>query len=84
MILYHVPQSAIGIIVIPAAGYPYIFSHSYLNMINIIVIPDRFINNIGKPECHQVLDSFFAEIMINAIDLLFRQNLHQVLVELLR
>ena len=40
-----------------------------LNVIDIPAIPDRFENRVIEPEHHDVLHRFFAQIMIDAVDL---------------
>ena len=71
MILHHIPQRA-ALVVIPR---PIIRVHRLgdgdLHVIDIFVIPDRLEDRIGEAHHHQVLDGFFAEIMVDAVNLLF-------------
>src|SRR5690349_16864162 len=41
-----------------------------LDMVNILAIPDRLDDGVGEPEGEDVLHRLFAEIVVNAIDLL--------------
>ena len=38
-------------------------------MIDIFVVPDRLKNAVGKPQDHDVLDRFLAQIMVDPEDL---------------
>ncbi|CAI8418180.1 MAG: Uncharacterised protein [Hyphomonas sp. TMED17] len=71
MVLNHIAQRS-GLVVI--VGPPFeaeIFSHSDLDMINCIAVPERLEQRVGKPQNHKVLNSFFAEIVIDPINLVF-------------
>ena len=53
----------------------------YLDVINVPAIPDGFENSVGEAERHDVLDGFFAEVVVDAVDLFFADNLQELLVE---
>src|SRR5882762_8564447 len=55
-----------------------------LNMVHIVTVPKWLDDVVRKAEDHHVLYGLFAEIVIDAIDLLFREDLLQILVKLLR
>ncbi len=42
-------------------------------MVDMGGIPDRLVQRIGKAQRHQVLDGFLAQIMIDAVDLVFAE-----------
>ena len=50
-------------------------------MIDVAAIPDGLENSVGKPKRHDVLDGFFAEVVVDPVDLLFANNLQELLVE---
>ena len=82
MILKHVADNA-GFVVVPSAGfYADRFGGGNLHMIDVAPIPDRLEHGIGEAEYHDVLHGFFAEIVIDPIDLFFIQRLMHAPVEL--
>ena len=57
------------------------FRHGDLHMINIVVIPDGFEARIGKAEDQHVLDRLFAQVVIDAVELLFTDLLEQLAIQ---
>ena len=53
-------------------------------MIDVIAVPKRLDDVVGKAEDHDVLHGLFAEIVVDAVDLGLGQDLPQFLVELFR
>ena len=84
MIRHHVSQGACRFIEAAAMLHPHGLRRGDLHMVHVIAVPQGFDDVVRKAEDHYVLRGLFAEIVIDAIDLLFRQNLLQFLVELLR
>src|SRR5207244_12193228 len=50
------------------------FGHRDLHALHIIAVPDRLKKSIGETKEEQVLDAFFAEIMVDAENILFRKH----------
>ena len=50
-------------------------------MIDVAAVPDGLENPVGKAKSQNVLDSFFAQVMINAIDLVLGDAAQQLLVQ---
>ena len=50
-------------------------------MIDISAIPDRFEDAVGKTERHDVLDGFFSQVVIDAVNLFFANGLKKLLVQ---
>ena len=73
MVLHHIAHRAGFIIIFAAPAHAHGFRNSDLNMINILRIPERLKQHISKTDRHQILYGFFAQIMINTIDLLFAE-----------
>ncbi len=44
-------------------------------MVNVIAIPERFKDGVTEPEHQHILNSLFAEVMIDAVDLVFAKRL---------
>ncbi len=53
-------------------------------MVDVSPVPDRFENPICKAENQNVLNSFFAQVVVDAVDLLFIQHLANLFVQFFR
>src|SRR5207244_413769 len=60
------------------------FSHGNLHVINVAAVPDRLENSVGETKSQNILDGFFAQVVIDAVDLLLLHDLEQLLVQGLR
>ena len=84
MVLDHVPQRA-GFFVIPAAPLDAeTLGNRDLDIIDVVAIPDRLEHAVAEAKDKNVLDRFFAEVVIDAIDLIFVVDPVQHLVQLAR
>ena len=82
MVLHHVAQRA-GLVVIAGTAFkPDGFGHRDLHMVDMGGVPQRLVKRIGKAQRHQVLHRFLAEIVVDAEDLLFLEDLADRVVEL--
>ena len=59
-------------------------SRRNLHAVDVASIPDRFKDAVAETKHHDVLHCLFAEVMIDAINLVFVQDLLDFLIELLR
>src|ERR1700730_17000772 len=50
-------------------------------MIDVAAVPYGFENSIGKTKCQNVLDGFFPQIVVDAVDLLLARAAQELLVE---
>jgi hypothetical protein len=65
----HVAQRA-GLFVEPAAAFDaHRLGGRDLHVIDVVAVPDRLEEPVGKPQHHDVLDRLLAEEMIDAVDL---------------
>ena len=71
MVLEHVAQYADAVIKTGTVFQADFFRYGDLNMVDVVAIPNRLEDSIGKAGEENVLYGFFAEIMVNAIDLVF-------------
>ena len=71
VVRHHVTQRAGGVIVAATSFNADGLSHRDLNVIDMIAIPDWLKETIAKAEYQNVLHSLFAEIVVDAVDLLF-------------
>ena len=53
-------------------------------MVNVAAVPDRLKDRVIKPEDQDVLYRLFAEIMIDAINLVFAEHCFDLAVQRLR
>ena len=75
MIRDHVPQRAGRVVIAAAKLDAELFGHGDLHMIDIVAVPDRLKNAVAEAEYQNILDRFFAEVMVDAVDLAFLQDL---------
>ncbi len=84
MVRHHVAHGTGRVIEAAAAADINGFRHGDLDMIDVIAIPDRLEHAVGEAEHQDVLHRLFAEIVVDAIDLVLVDDLEQVVVELPR
>jgi len=53
-------------------------------MIDIISVPERFKNSIGESCNEYILNGFFSEVVIDPVDLLFRETSADIFIQLKR
>ena len=54
----------------------------HLDAVNVAAVPERLKQGVGEPKHEDVLDRLFAEIMVNAIDLIFVKTRLQFRIQL--
>ena len=59
------------------------FSGSDLDVVDVIAVPDRLEHRVAKAEHHDVLNRFFAEIMVDAINRIFGKDMRHDVVQFL-
>src|SRR5258708_30390466 len=79
----HVPHRASMIKITTAAFHAHGLTHGNLYVVNVTPVPDGLKDSVGKAECHDVLNGFFAQVMVDAVYLLFVRHLEELLVEYL-
>ena len=75
MILHHIADGSCFFVVACAAFQTKVFCHRDLNAVDIAAVPDWFKDAVGQTKDQYILYSLFAEVMVDAIDLLFFKNL---------
>src|SRR3989442_1211619 len=81
MVLNHVAQRA-GLFIISASTFNTDrLGVCNLNVIDVLPVPQRLENAVGKTEGENILNGFFAEIMINSINLFLSENPGQLFVQ---
>ena len=81
MVLHHVAQHAGAIKVAGSRADAGVLRYGDLHLIHVVAIPQRLDDAVSKAQDQEVLHSLFAEIVIDAIDLIFVEMTMQLLVE---
>ncbi len=84
MVLYHIADSAGFLVELAPAFDAERLRHRDLDAVNIITVPDGLEKAVGEAEDQQVLYRFFAEIVIDAKDVVLRKRLVQGVVQFAR
>ena len=82
MVLEHVAHHAGCVVVAAAAADVDFLGHGDLHVVDVVAVPDRLEDRVGKPQHEQVLHRFLAEVMIDAVDLLLVEHGVDDLVQL--
>ena len=69
------------IVIAAAPLHPESFRHRDLHMVDVTPVPDGFEDAVCEAEYQDVLDGFFPQIMIDAIDLPLFQHLSDIAVQ---
>lgn len=81
MVLHHVAQGAGGVVVAGTTFEADRLGDRDLHVVDVVGVPERLIERVGKPQRHQVLHGFLAEIVIDAEDLFFLEHLADRVVQ---
>ena len=74
VVLYHVAQGTGFFVVAGPGSDAFRFAHRDLHVIDVLVVPNRLEDAVGKPDDHQILNGFFPQIVIDAEDLRFVEH----------
>ena len=74
VVLEHIPQDAGLVVIVGPVGNVNRLGNRYLHVVNIISVPNRFENGIGKAEHQQILDRLFTQVVVDAEHLVFPKN----------
>ena len=81
MVLDHVPQGTGMVVIITAVADPQVLGHRDLHVIDVVPVPDRLENAVGKPKSQDVLNRFLAEVVIDAKNLGFIEEFAQAAIQ---
>ena len=84
MVLDYIADGTGLFIVGAAALESQVFRYGNLYMVNVATVPDGFKNAICQAKNKDVLDGFFAEIVVDAVDLFLAKDLGDLAVQLVR
>ena len=73
-----------GLVVVAGAAADVDFlGHGDLHVVDVVAVPDRLEDRVGEAQHEQVLHRLFAEVVVDAVDLLLVEHGVDHLVELL-
>ena len=75
MVLEHISQHTGPVIIFCPVPDIDVFGDRNLDIIHVITVPDRFHDRVSKPEKKDILGGFFAQIMVDPVNLFFFKNL---------
>src|SRR5215467_587673 len=84
MVWHHVAQGAGGLVESAAVFDTHSLRRGDLHVVDVRAVPERFNDAVGETKHQDILDGFFAEVMVDAVDLLFGEDFFQFFVELNR
>ena len=84
MVLDHVAQSAGFLVITAALAHAQLFADRDLHVVDRVPVPQAFENRVRKAKHQNVLHRFFAQVMVDAKDLLLAGVVGQLIVQLPR
>ncbi len=81
MALNHVAQRARGFVKAAAALNAQRFGRCDLHVVHVIPVPERLKDSVAKAQHQQILHRVFAQVMIDAVNLLFIEHVEDNLIE---
>ena len=83
MVLHDVAGGADAVVVTGPTADADVLCHRYLDIVDVVAVPDRLVHGVGESHCQDVLDGLLAEIVVNPEDGAGREDFADELVELL-
>ena len=84
MILKHIAHDTRFFVVTAAVFHADAFGRGDLHVIDVTAVPNRLEDGVGEAEHHDVLHGLFAEIVVDAVHLVFIEHLMHPAVKLPR
>src|SRR5215470_14042253 len=81
MIRNHVSKGSGSLVIAATLLHTHGFCCGYLHMIDVTPIPDRLKDAVAEPEHQDVLNGFFAKVMVDAVDLILVKDLHDSAIQ---
>ena len=69
MVLDDVAHGAGFLVERPAGAHAYVFGDRDLDVVDVVLVPDRLEDPVGEPQGKDVLDRLLAEVVVDAVDL---------------
>ena len=80
MVLDHIAHGAGFFVVLTSGIDADILRDRDLDIVHVAAVPDRLEDAVAEAEHHDVLDGLLAEVVINAIDLVFSKGLIELAI----
>ena len=74
MVLNNVTRSTDAVVVASTTAHTNVFSHGDLDVVHVLCVPQRFKQLVCKAQSQDVLNGFFAEVVVNAEDGVRRED----------
>ena len=84
VVLHHVAQRTRTVIISATGSDAHILDSGYLYIVNIVTVPDRFVDGASETCHHDILHRLFPKEMIDAIDILLLEVDSVNLIQLTR
>ena len=84
MVRHHVAQRPGGVVIAAAAAHAERLRDRYLDMLDMVPVPDRLEQSVGEAKNQNVLYRLLAQIMVDAKNLVFAKDTEKLAVERLR
>ena len=84
MILHNVAYCAFLLIEWCTGADAQAFRYEDLHMVDVFLIPERLEDAVSETKCQDVLDRFFAHVVVDTEDLVFAEDTSQGTIQLLR
>ena len=66
MVLNYVPCCTDSVVVARSTADPDVFGHGDLYVVDVVRVPQRLEELVGKPQSQDVLDRLFAKVVVNS------------------
>ena len=85
VVLHHVTQRAGGVVVATASAFhAEVFGAGDLHVVDVAAVPVRLEERVGKAQHHDVLGGLFAQVMVDAVGVVFRKGARDGFIKRLR
>ena len=78
---HHVPQRPRLIVIAASLFHAHGFAHGNLHVIDVSPVPDRLEDSVGETKGQNILNGFLAQVVVDAVNLLFARDLEQLLIQ---
>ncbi|CWQ76669.1 Uncharacterised protein [Neisseria meningitidis] len=83
MVLHHIAQRAGNVVKLAALFHAQLLGDGQLHAFDVFIVPQRLEHYIGKTQRKQVLQAFFAKVVVDAVNLPFFEITRNIGIDLL-
>lgn len=81
MVLEHIPEGSEAVVIASPASDSHVLAGGYLNVVDVLVIPNRLVDSVREAEGEDVLDRLLPDIVIDPVDVGLLEYFGDLLVE---